>query len=505
MRWTASAATVLFAVLLATGHVSSQKAAPGAAAASSATRRAQFLEMFARGYFPGRTGQLMIVPREGDIITRREAAVVYMHGSPWPYDSRIPVMFAGPQVVTGIYATPALQQDVAVTVAGALGVDLPPTATGRRLPILRANAERPRAAFILVLDGMRPDYFDRYAKEMPALGALRKRSAWFSQARVNYIPTNTAAGHSSIATGSEPRFHGISGNNLYDRAQRRRHDMYEGWNPRDLTALTIADVWQMKTRGRAVIIAQGSSLPSSTALAGHGACQLNGSRVLHAAYDETTGFWKSNADCFTLLPEIAALDARTLWPADGLWMGHKVDTVSEIRRSAYFTRFEADAFLKAIDSQPLGQDDVPDLLLLNVKGADYIGHKHGPDSPEMATALHEIDQQLARILKAIEAKTGANYLVAVTADHGMPSEPRDSSRRHFAVDIVDAIHARFDPQGKTLIPYYEPENSQIFVDLDRLAALKLTLKEVAAFLQSQPYVFAMFTEDEVRLAAARLR
>ena len=32
--------------------------------------RQRFLEMFARAYFPGRTGQLLIVPREGDFITR---------------------------------------------------------------------------------------------------------------------------------------------------------------------------------------------------------------------------------------------------------------------------------------------------------------------------------------------------------------------------------------------------------------------------------------------------
>ena len=32
--------------------------------------RQRFLEMFARAYFPGRTGQLLVVPREGDFITR---------------------------------------------------------------------------------------------------------------------------------------------------------------------------------------------------------------------------------------------------------------------------------------------------------------------------------------------------------------------------------------------------------------------------------------------------
>ena len=210
-----------------------------------------------------------------------------MHGSPWPYDSAIPLFFVGSQIVPGIRATAASQQDVAVTLAAALGVSMPITATGRVLPVLRPNATKPKAVFVIVLDGMRIDYFDKHAAAMPTLSALRKRSAWFSHARINYLPTNTAAGHSTIATGTDPRIHGITGNNLFDRVQQKRHDMYESWNPRDLTALTLTDVWQLETGGKAVVIAQGSSVPSATALGGHGACQVGGSRTIHAGYDET--------------------------------------------------------------------------------------------------------------------------------------------------------------------------------------------------------------------------
>jgi hypothetical protein len=44
-----------------------RRTAPADAAALAARQR--FLELFARAYFPGRTGQLLIVPREGDFIT----------------------------------------------------------------------------------------------------------------------------------------------------------------------------------------------------------------------------------------------------------------------------------------------------------------------------------------------------------------------------------------------------------------------------------------------------
>ena len=59
--------------------------------------RQHFLEMFARAYFPGRTGQLLIAPREGHFMTRADANVAYMYGSPWTYDVAIPLMFAGPR------------------------------------------------------------------------------------------------------------------------------------------------------------------------------------------------------------------------------------------------------------------------------------------------------------------------------------------------------------------------------------------------------------------------
>lgn len=479
--------------------------AAAATASTEDTRRADFLERFARAYYPGRSGQVMIVPREGDIITRPGPAIAYMHGSPWPYDSNIPLLFAGSQVTPGTYSDPASQQDVAVTVAAALGVPMPPTASGRVLPVLRPNAPRPRAVFILVLDGTRADYFTRDAATIPNLTALRERGAWFSNARVNYLPTNTAAGHSTISTGADPAAHGVNGNNLLDRTNLKRHDMYTGWNPGDLMALTLSDVWQFETKGRAVIIAQGGNATSSTALAGHGACQLGGRAVFHAAYDESTGTWNTNPSCYRLAPEVTPLNARTIFPATGTWLDHKVDNPTQIRRTALFPEFEAEAFIRTINGQPIGEDDVPDLLLMNLKSLDYVGHQYGPDSKELAETLVAVDRQVARILTAIESKVGKDYLMALTADHGMPNEPPSQERRRYANDVAAFLNEQLDPQEKKVIAYYEPENSQIFVDMDRLQALEMSLNDIADFLRKQPYIDTVFTEDEVREAAVRLR
>src|SRR5690348_15546502 len=105
---TASRWTVLVAATLVLA------AAPGIDAAPTRTQapvdkaaratRQRFLEMFARAYFPGRTGQLLLVPRHGDFITRPDPYYAQMHGSPWPYDVDIPLMFVGPAVKVGRYS-----------------------------------------------------------------------------------------------------------------------------------------------------------------------------------------------------------------------------------------------------------------------------------------------------------------------------------------------------------------------------------------------------------------
>ena len=469
--------------------------------AKSSASRQRFLEMFARAYYPGRTGQLLIVPREGDFITRSEPNYAYMHGSPWAYDVLIPIMFAGPAVRTGVYSMSAVQQDVAPTLAAALGVQMPPTATGHVLPVLRTDFARPRVVMLIVLDGMRRDYFDRYAASMPTLTAIRRHSAWFDQARVNFLPTNTAVGHSTISTGTDPRVHGITGVSVYDRTRRQRHDMFARAMPQVLMALTLADVWQLATAGRSIILAQGSIDRAATPLAGHGACQLNGALVVLASYDQQTGNWTTNPDCFRLPEYLKDRNARTLWPASGEWMGHKIDSAAEVRYSGLFPAFEAEAMAAMIEREPVGEDNVPDLILLNYKGADFVGHKHGPDSNELRLTLEEMDRQLTRMLKVLRAKVGDNYLLAVTADHGMPPVPSSPDRRHFAPAIVDLLHQKFDPAAKQLITSFEPENSQIFVDEDRLSDLGLTLRDLAHFLESQSFLFAVFTTDDVRRAA----
>jgi len=486
------------------GHAWAQAVPPvGAptAAERARTERAMFLEMFARAYFPGRSGQIMVVGREGEILTRRGAEVAFMHGSPWGYDAQIPLIFwGGPFVRAGRYTEAASQEEVAPTLARALDLSMP-SVTGHVLTsALRPGAPAPKAIVLIVLDAFRADYLERYAALLPTLGRLRREGASFDHARVSHLPTITSVGHATIATGTEPRFHGIVANTLFNRITGKVEEVFPNLSPANLDAPTLSDRFNLETDGRAVILTQ-TSVPAASGLAGHGACIFNGRPVVYASYSWKSGHWETNPSCFRLPDYLKDRDVKSTWQGtDGKWMGHDVADADNVRRSPLLARFEGDALVSMIEKEPLGADDVPDMVSANLKVADYVGHAYGPDSDEMRAALPEVDREVGRIVEALDAKLGRDtYLLAITADHGMPPEPVAPRGRRYNEDITKLIHDRFDPEAK-LVTHYGAENAQIDIDLVRARELHVTLEQIRDLLQAQPYVLFAFTEDEVRRA-----
>jgi hypothetical protein len=341
---------------------------------------------------------------------------------------------------------------------------------------------------------------------MPTLTRLRKEGAWFSNTRINYLPTLTSVGHATVGTGTDPRIHGLAANNLFSRITRRPQPAYNALDPSELMALTLADVWNLTTDGRAIIVGQGGAIRATAGLVGHGACLVNGRRVIATSYNTRDAGWETNPDCYTMPEYLKAVNGERFWKeAGGTWMGHDIANPLAFRASSVFQRFEAEAVLTIVNHEAFGADEITDLLMVNMKGPDYVGHAYGPDAPEMREEMAELDRQMTRLLAAIDQKAGPNgRLLAITADHGMPGEPQ-AGRRHYIDDITARIHARFDPAEKKLVTYYgDAANNQIYIDTERLKTLGFSLKDVAAMLEAEPYLRASFTEDEVRAAQAQL-
>jgi hypothetical protein len=385
--------------------------------------------------------------------------------------------------------------------------------TGRPLTqALSGTAERPRVVFIAVLDGLGRDTFERISANLPTLSRLRRDGAWFKEATVNYLPTVTAAGHATVASGTDPRFHGIQANATFDRRTGKEDEPFPGMSPKNYMSLTLADHWNLATSGRGVIIAQGTTPRAAVSLAGSGACAVSGRPVVMANFDERKAAWVTNTDCFRLPAYLEDNRGETAWEAaSGAWMGHKVDSGRTLLRTAIYARFQADSLIEMIEKESVGKDAVSDLLLVNFKTPDYVTHQYGPESKEAEEAIHVLDSELGRVLSALDAAAGAGRtVVAITADHGMPPEPKgpDQARR-YVEDIEAAVRERFDPNGsqgderRLVLDFNDAANCQMYVNLDRMAELKLTLGDIAAFLEEMPFIRFAFTEDQVRAARVR--
>ena len=364
------------AVLLLAG--AAEAAAPPKTSPSA--ERARVLAMFARAYYPGRSGQIALVPKRGS--SSRAAG-------PTSCTEVRGTTTCASRCCSGALAAsvralhrPRAQQDVAPTLARMLGVVLP-GATGRPLgEALVAHARPPRAVLLLVLDGMRADYLERHAGDLPTLGRLSREGASFSQARVTYAPSITTAGHATVATGADPRVHGVVSNTSSTARPVRSscsaslapepHGAHPGrrLERRDGRPGRHRHPDQHRPRRQPGGPRRVSARRAPDA--------LRGLRPRRPATGRRT---PPASGCTRAMP---SLDSRSVWEREGgTWMGHAIADPDAVRRTAPFAAFEGDAVVALLEHEPIGQDDVTDLVLVNLKVPDFIGHAYGPDSAEL--------------------------------------------------------------------------------------------------------------------------
>ena len=81
------------------------------------------------GFNPWRSGDVVVVPKPFDFFA--ENATGTTHGSPWDYDTHVPILFYGSMIKPGKYSGPVYVTDIAPTLCSILGIEEPSGCTGR--------------------------------------------------------------------------------------------------------------------------------------------------------------------------------------------------------------------------------------------------------------------------------------------------------------------------------------------------------------------------------------
>ena len=338
---------------------------------------------------------------------------------------------------------------------------------------------------IVVVDQFRADYLTTFASHWRAgFKTITAEGAVFTQAAYPYFYTDTCAGHFTIGTGTLPRTHGMIADTWWEPSLKRTIECTDddeatnvsygrgtktGKSAKWSKVPSLADQLRSGRSGARVVTLSLKSR-SAIGLAGRG-----GNAVTW--FDESAGvnsFMTSKAFAAEQVPAVKSFLERDRFDADigktwtlrdpantyrnrdaGLgerppapWTGlfpHEIrsapppaggkpnpDQALGLWRQSPF----ADAYLgrmttAMIDAFELGRDETTDFLGVSFSAVDYVGHAFGPDSRELEDAVARMDDTLGALIAHLDQRVGrANYVLALSADHGAPQAPvmRGASR-----------------------------------------------------------------------------
>jgi hypothetical protein len=105
---------------------------------------------------------------------------------------------------------------------------------------------------------------------------------------------------------------------------------------------------------------------------------------------------------------------------DMRWMGNDVlRDEDDLRDTPAWARYQTILLKRLIAREGFGSDEIPDLLFVNYKQIDQVGHRWGMLEPEMREIIEATDSQLSQITNYLDREVGERrWLIAITADHG---------------------------------------------------------------------------------------
>jgi predicted AlkP superfamily pyrophosphatase or phosphodiesterase len=322
--------------------------------------------------------------------------------------------------------------------------------------------KKPLLVVVVAVDQLRRDRVTSGFKG--GLGKLISGGLVFSSAQLNHGITNTCPGHAVMLTGVNPGKAGIPGNDYVDRkAWENRycvHDddpaslVFGNPNQRSPSALRVTTFgdWLKKSDSETRVFAVGGKDRSTITMAGHGADGVYW-------YDASQGIFTSSRYYVEQLPDyvsqyngdtplvdgfIADLPAQWDHPAGSfrqddytgegsefenisghpLKKGSLQDVATQLYVSPFVDKATLDLAAIIVDKEKLGQRASTDVLAIALSATDTVGHSYGPFSAESEDTLNTIDEELGDFFDFLDARVGSdNYIVVLTADHGVAELP----------------------------------------------------------------------------------
>ena len=451
-----------------------------------------------RGYFPGRSGDIQIVPKDPNFVNGG-----LTHSTPFAYTQDVPLFLYGPGYVRpGVYDRPITLADIAPTEGAMLKYDFPaPDGTAQDQALLPAEGRSlPPLLLTLIWDSGGMDVLNQWPNDWPYLRSLRAHGAWFTHVTVGASPSNTPTGHSIIGTGAFPMRTGFV--DEYVRVNGRIQKPNAN-GPAFLLEPSLADLYD-RGMGNRPIVGAIASLSAHIMMIGHGSLWGGGDKDLavarEAQFGPTAG---AESDVWNLTPAMAPYYTfpsyvNTLPPVtaytraldeadgrlDGAWRGHPFTELHNGFDTPARTPYQTKLVETVIEREEFGKDDIPDLLSVNYKAIDTIGHLFSADGVEMSDAVTYQDVALRELVSFLNRVVGkGRWIMALTADHGTQRDPAVSGAFMIDVNKIDSLVRKAFDNDDDGVPLVEKVRAtEIWLNTEELANNGFTLDEVSQFI-----------------------
>jgi hypothetical protein len=439
-----------------------------------------------------------------------------------------------------------------------------------------------KLAVLVVFDQMRGDFLDRWKNLYTANGFNRMTSAGthFTNCHYPYGITSTGPGHASMLTGCSPDRHGITNNDWFDRATATKQycagsERYAfvpakpvsptstvasksestkvAGCPVPMLSPTVGDVLKKATGGKGR--AFGLSLKDRSAVlpAGHaadGAYWFDGRIVTSTYYRDTVHSWIAELNRSKIMdqwfekpwtklhpdwdytqfsgPDDGLGETKT--PGRGITFPHSMtggltnigkEYYEQVANSPYGNDLVLAMAKACVVGEGLGTRETPDLLTISFSSNDIVGHAYGPDSHEVLDVTLRSDLIMAELLSFLDERVGkGNYVVAMTADHGVVQIPELAAALGKDAKRVPAISLLLNSERHLQSKFgklnggfetKEAEKRDTWIETisapwlylnDRLCAAKGVNKadvarEYVAWLRGHPDVMSAYTAEEL--------
>ena len=393
---------------------------------------------------------------------------------------------------------------------------------------------------------MSSDLWDEYRAQFAGGFARLAGGTAFRNGYQSHAATETCPGHSTILTGSRPSRTGIIANYLVrpvadaaptkrsiaprTSASRARRRLNYTVSPLHLKVPTLGELMKRRTPASRNV-AVGGKDRSAVMMGGQIADQRwywNGKAFVTdlkaAAVPKTLAAVNTAVAAAIAAPQAGAgpaalvhrqvarrADRRRRQAGRGGDLRPRGRQRRRLPLLAGVRRRDPRARRRLFQEMQLGRGSATDILSIGLAGTDFVGHSYGTEGSEMCLQLFSLDRDLGDFFALLD-RTGIDYAVVLTADHGgqdIPERlreqgvPERSAGRSGACRL-GGRRRRSAPGSACTGPVLIGESAFGDIYLDR--ALKpadraRALDAAVATYRAHPQVEAVYTSDQLRRIA----